>query len=208
MATRFTENLFSTTYKDDYRDSDNYYRILFNSGKALQARELTQSQTIIQKEIERFGRNIFKEGASVNPGGPTLNTRYEFIKLDTTSNVLPADTSGMVGDEFTGQTSGVKFKVLEVVAATSTDPATVYVTYTDTTSGTAGADPIRSTPGEEAVGLNSGVTVTVQTTNTTANPAVGKGAKISVDRGDFFVQGHFVFVERQSKIIGKYRLRK
>ena len=56
MATRFTENLFSTTYKDDYRDSDNYYRILFNSGKALQARELTQSQTIIQKEIERFGR--------------------------------------------------------------------------------------------------------------------------------------------------------
>ena len=204
MATRFTENLFSTTYKDDYRDSDNYYRILFNSGKALQARELTQSQTIIQKEIERFGRNIFKEGASVNPGGPTLNTRYEFIKLDTTSNVLPADTSGMIGDEFTGQTSGVKFKVLEVVAATATDPATVYVTYTDTTSGTAGVDPIRSTPGEEAVGLNSGVTVTVQATNTTANPAVGKGAKISVDRGDFFVQGHFVFVERQSKIIGKY----
>ena len=49
-------------------------------------------QTIIQKEIERFGRNIFKEGASVNPGGPTLNTRYEFIKLDTTTNTLPVDT--------------------------------------------------------------------------------------------------------------------
>ena len=101
MVTRFTENLFSTTYKDDYRDSDNYYRILFNSGKALQARELTQLQTMIQKEIERFGRNIFKEGAAVNPGGPTINTRYEFIKLDTTANVLPADLTTIINDEFT-----------------------------------------------------------------------------------------------------------
>lgn len=117
MANRFTENLFSNTYKDDYKDSDNYYRVLFNAGKALQARELTQMQTIIQKEIERFGRNIFKEGASVNPGGPTLNTRYEFIKLDTTTNTLPVDTTAIVGDEFTGQDSTFKFIVLEVVAA-------------------------------------------------------------------------------------------
>ena len=117
MVTRFTENLFSTTYKDDYRDSDNYYRILFNSGKALQARELTQLQTIIQKEIERFGRNIFKEGAAVNPGGPTINTRYEFIKLNTTANVLPEDLTTIIGDEFEGQDSTFKFVVLEVVAA-------------------------------------------------------------------------------------------
>ena len=102
MANKFTDKIFSDTYKDDYRDSDNYYRILFNSGRALQARELTQMQTIIQKEIERFGRNIYKEGASVNPGGPTLNTRYEFIKLDTGTNTLPADLSTIINDEFTG----------------------------------------------------------------------------------------------------------
>ena len=62
MATTVQKNTFSTTYKDDFKDSDNFYRILFNAGRALQARELTQSQTIIQKEIERFGSNIFKEG--------------------------------------------------------------------------------------------------------------------------------------------------
>ena len=55
MTITYTENIFETRYRDDYADSDNFHRILFNKGKALQARELTQLQTIIQKQIERFG---------------------------------------------------------------------------------------------------------------------------------------------------------
>ena len=204
MANKFTEKVFSDTYKDDYKDSDNYYRILFNSGKALQARELTQMQTIIQKEIERFGRNIFKEGASVNPGGPTLNTRYEFIKLDTGTNTLPADVSNIINDEFTGQTSTFKFVVLQVVPATATDPATLYVRYTDTLGASDFTSSQTVTAGEDVVGSVSGVTLTVQTTDITTNPATGFGSRISIDRGDFFTQGHFVFTEKQSKIISKY----
>ena len=38
MATSVTNTTFPVTYKDDFVDSDNYHRILFNSGKALQAR--------------------------------------------------------------------------------------------------------------------------------------------------------------------------
>jgi len=93
MPNTFTSNVFSSTYKDDFLDSDNYHRILFNSGRALQARELTQMQTIIQEEIARFGRNIFRDGAAVNPGGPSINNEYEFVKLDTTdsANALPTD---------------------------------------------------------------------------------------------------------------------
>ena len=204
MATNFTEKVFSDTYKDDYKDSNNYHRIMFNSGRALQARELTQSQTIAHKELERFARNIFKEGSSVNPGGPSINTRYEFIKLDTSINQLPANLTTLVGDEFTGQNTTFKFKILEVVAATATDPATLYVSYTDTLSAASFTTSNTVSAGEDIVGTNSGVTLTVQTTNTTANPATGFGTRFSVDRGDFFTQGHFVFCERQSKIISKY----
>ena len=82
MATTFTETTLSTTYKDDFRDSDNYHRILFNSGVGLQARELTQLQTILQKQIERFGNNIFVEGAMVKAGGIIVNNSFEFIKHD------------------------------------------------------------------------------------------------------------------------------
>ena len=59
MATNLTKTTFDTTYKDDFTDNDNYHKILFNSGRILQARELTQAQTILQKQIERFGNNIF-----------------------------------------------------------------------------------------------------------------------------------------------------
>ena len=48
-----------TPYYDDFDESKNFHRILYRPGLAVQARELTQMQTIIQKEMERFGRNIF-----------------------------------------------------------------------------------------------------------------------------------------------------
>ena len=96
MATTLSSTLIPTKYKDDFRDSDGYYRILFNSGRVLQARELTQIQTILQEQIKRFGGNIFQEGGVVKPGTTQINTAYEFVKLDTTSLALPTTTSGVV----------------------------------------------------------------------------------------------------------------
>ncbi len=201
MAIPYTSSIFASNYKDDYRDSDNYYRILFNSGRLLQARELTQLQTIIQKEIARFGRNIFKEGAAVNPGGLTVFNAYEFVKLDATT-VLPTNPNVLLNTTFTGQSSGVKVKVLEVVSAENGDPATLYVRYTDTSAGTSGSTPVRLTAGEI---IDNGIyQFNVQTTNTVANPAVGTGTKVAVAAGDFFVQEHFVYAIPQTKIIAKY----
>lgn len=203
MSTTFNKSTFETTYKDDFDSADNFHRILFNSGRALQARELTQMQTIIQEEIARFGRNIFKEGAAVNPGGPSVDRGAEFVKLDTSVNTLPTDTSTLLGLEFTGATSSIKARVIRVETASGSDPATLYVQYTDTnTSGLAGSAPVRFSAGET---INSGGTaLSVQTTNTIANPATGQGTILHVSGGDFFVRGHFVFAPQQSLIISKY----
>ena len=204
MTIDFTQKVFPDTYKDDFKDSDNYHRILFNSGRALQARELTQMQTIIQKEIERFGSNIFKEGAAVQPGNVTVNTGYEFIKLDTTTNTMPTNLVGLVGNEFSDGNVPAKIKaiVIEAVAATTADPATLFVRYTKTSGATSGTTAIRFAPGTDiSDGTN---TLTVQSTNTVANPAVGLGCRASVETGNFFVQGHFVNFNRQSIILSKY----
>ena len=202
MAT-FTKNTFSTTYKDDFDSADNFHRILFNSGRALQARELTQMQTIIQEEVARFGRNVFKDGAAVNPGGPTVNNSFEFVKLNTTTNQLPTDTSTLIGLELTGANSSVKGRVVRVETASGSDPATLYVQYTNTdTSGLSGTSVVRFTAGENITG--GGETLTVQTTNTVANPATGQGTIISNAGGDFFVRGHFVFAQPQSVLLSKY----
>ena len=95
MATNLSNVTFSNVYKDDFTDSDNYHRILFNSGKALQARELTQSQTIIQKEIERFGANIFKQGGAVNGGNLTIDNKVEYINL--ANGELPSSPATLIG---------------------------------------------------------------------------------------------------------------
>lgn len=202
MPNQFTSNTFLNTYKDDYRDSDNYHRILFNSGKALQAREITQLQTIIQSEIARFGRNIFKEGAAVNPGGLIVDNNYEFIKLNTTVNGLPTNPADLIGVTLTSNPSGIVVTVLEAIDDEGSDPAVLYVRYTNTTGGTSGTDPIRVPAGSELTG--SGYTFTVQATNTVANPATGKGTKLNIHKGDFFAQGHFVFAPNQSLILSKF----
>lgn len=136
MATTLTTNTFLDTYRDDFKDSDNYHRILFNAGRGVQARELTQMQTIIQKEISRLGNNLYVDGAAINPGSVTVNRRYEFVKLNTAINTLPTDLTTLVGLEFTGSSSTVKAKVIEAIAAEGADPATLYVYYTDTSGGT------------------------------------------------------------------------
>ena len=174
MATNITSTTFSNTYKDDFLDSDNYHRILFNSGRILQARELTQAQTILQKQIQRFGNNIFQEGSIVKAGGFIVNNAYEFIKLNTTSNALPTDTSTLLGTTFSSQDgNNIKAEVIEVVAASGSDPATLYVRYTYTKDATAGPNTIRMPSG---VNINNGsVTLT-----TAASNASGTGIRASV----------------------------
>ena len=49
-------------YYDDFDEDKKFLRVLFKPGYAVQARELTQAQTIVQKQIERFGNHIFKIG--------------------------------------------------------------------------------------------------------------------------------------------------
>ena len=202
MATTLTETTFSSTYKDDFADSAGYHRILFNSGKALQARELTQLQTILSKQIQRFGDNVFKEGAVVKPGGANINPKYEFIKLDTTTNTLPSNSSSLIGSTITGATSQIQAKILQVVAASGSDPDTLYVQYINTEQAQASATTVakRMQAGENMTGVTP---LTVQTTDTAEDPATGVGVLVTLLSGVYYARGAFVFTEDQSKIIAK-----
>ena len=197
MTSQVIKNTFQNTYKDDYRDSDHYHRILFNPRRPVQARELTQSQTLIQKEMERFARNIFKEGAAVNPvANIFIDNTYSFVKI---SSVTTFDSS-IIGNTFTGGTSGVSARILRVVDAEGADPATLYLAYIS--GGGVGYTNTVFTPGETIT--DGSTSFTVQTTNTTINPAYGNGTLASIGPGEFFVIGHFVFFEGGNVLVSKY----
>jgi hypothetical protein len=53
-------NLNVNPYFDDFDAEKNFYKVLFNPGKPIQARELNNIQSILQNQIESFGSHIFK----------------------------------------------------------------------------------------------------------------------------------------------------
>ena len=71
-------------YWDDFSIDKDFYRVLFRPGFAVQARELTQLQTILQNQIEQFGNHFFKEGTIVIPGSVAYDDKYFAVKLQST----------------------------------------------------------------------------------------------------------------------------
>ena len=71
-------------YWDDFNITDDCYRVLFRPGFAVQARELTTLQTILQNQIEQFGNHFFKEGTIVIPGSVAYDDKYYAVKMQST----------------------------------------------------------------------------------------------------------------------------
>jgi hypothetical protein len=196
MVDQVIQNTFLETYRDDFSDSAGFHRILFNNGRAVQARELTQLQTITQRELTRIADNLFVEGAIVQGGGFSSRSS-QFAKLNETTNALPSNTSTLINTTFTGATSGVSGVVTYIEPSGNGDPGTIYVRYTNVS-----ASDVRFRPGENI--SNGSTTLTIQTTNTTSNPALGEGVFLSNNSGIYFVSGRMVFTEAQTILAKKY----
>lgn len=120
-------------YYDDFDPSKNYHRILFKPGYAVQARELTQSQTILQDQITKFADNIFKQNSPVTGGQITTNFYCYYIKLQSTYNNASINVSDFDGKLIQNATGSVLARVIATVAPTGTggagDPPTLIVSY-------------------------------------------------------------------------------
>ena len=214
MATSLSSNTFSSVYRDDYRDSDNFHRILFNGGKALQARELTQSQTIIQKEIERLGSNVFLNGGAVSGGNLTVNNCIEFIKL-ASSSITSTQLTNTIGKYYRDTASpNAIVKILEVFHNTHADFSvdTLIVEYVNTgTTGGSATSSVRMGNSKTLERITSmtntaahGDLSNYPNLSTATSGASGQGCRAHIEKGSFFVQGHFVFTKAQSLFVSQY----
>ena len=179
-------------YYDDYVESKKFHRILFRPAFAVQARELTQSQTILQNQIERVSDHLFDKGAMIIPGEIGYDLEYYAVKLSAKSN---STISNYIGVTLTGATSGVVATCVNAVATDGTDPDTLYVKYTKTgTNNTAST----FTDGETLNCTISGsaATATVDTTAT--------GSAAEIQAGVYYINGFHVQVSNQVLILDKY----
>jgi len=211
-------------YYDDYTESKNFHRILFRPSNAIQARELTQLQSILQNQIERFGNHVFDEGALVMGGTVTVNTLYEAVKVNAAnpngSGTATAETYRTASHDkyFQGQTSGVVGKVINSVAATSSgDPLTLYVTYVKANADSSSTTYTKFVDNEELqeVTLGSDGSYSDASNNNefkTILPSevaghdssTSTGSAATVRGGIFYTRGFFVRCEEQTILLDKY----
>ena len=224
-------NLNVNPYYEDFDASKNFYKILFRPGYSIQSRELTQVQSILQNQIESFGKYAFKQGELVIPGEVGLNTKLDYVKLSSVSEVAISegndivykkyDISQLVGQQVQGLTSGVTATILATKLATETAADTLFVNYIN--SGNSNTEPTFrqgetlevvdgvNTPllvvGTDGSVLPTSIEITNPDTGETTSlesPAMGYGSAVKVEEGIYFVNGYFVRNDEALLVIDEY----
>jgi len=178
-------------YYDDFDEAKKFLRLLFKPGYAVQARELTQLQTLLQSQISRFGNNVFKNGSLVT-GGQTFLQNATYLKLDTDYSGLAVSVTNFNGKTITDSTGTKRGEVVVVYDADSGtgDPKTLLVKQIYGTAFASG-DKIS----------------TVETAPAYANVStsgVGTGQTFSVNDGVFYYDGFFIKNDAQTIATSKY----
>ena len=190
-------------YYDDWEENKNYHRVMFKAGFPVQARELTQSQTILQDQIEKLASRFLTNGDQVQPGEFTLVNPATYVRVSSMTQGATVDD--FVGFYVTGATSGVRAQVQFAAARTEDDDATFYVSYV---SGGSTAEYSGFLEGEVLESNNPNLfTATVGVTNVSKpvdTPAMGQGVLFTVQEGSYYVNGFMVNVENQTIIVEKY----
>ena len=144
-------DLSVSPYFDDYNEQKDFYKVLFRPGVAVQARELNQLQTILQKQIERFGNNIFKQGTIIDGCDITFHSALQYVKIrDIETNSIAVNVDAYRGYRVKNQNNITPLEASIITVAPgfeSTDPDlnTLYVRYINTgvkTGGDANGQPV------------------------------------------------------------------
>ncbi len=190
-------------YYDDFDQDDLFHRVLFRPGYAVQARELTQLQSILQNQVERHGNHMFKEGAMIIPGQASYSDRFDTLQLESTfaGETIKPETfyNATTPVTITGVTSGVKAKVIGFQAATATTQPILYVYYIQT-----GTD-LESGVFSNSENITADASVTHTTTygsgvasgTTFSSSAAQTGSSVKVEKGIYFIRGQFVQCNEQ-----------
>ena len=165
---------------------EQYQRILFRPGKAVQARELTQLQTQLQNQVSSHGDHTFKDGSVVVPGAVHLHNKIDYIKLDSVNSACDT-VDELVGTEFTDGTNVAR--VVHATLASGSDPITLFVKYI---SGTVFADNATIT----ASGSKSA--------EVKASGATGFGSIVALEDGIYYIKKHFVTAKAKTIVLSKY----
>lgn len=206
-------NLNVSPYYDDFDSLKDFYKVLFNPGRPVQARELTTLQSILQNQLESFGSNIFKDGSVVVPGNVVYDGEFYAVKLNPSifGTNISLYIDQLVGKKIIGQTSGVSAVVQYIINAgenNNVEYTTLYVKYLSSdnnfkVSTFSDGESIECVENITygTVTINSGTAVASLISTDAAN-SIGSAA--SIGNGIYFIRGFFTRVSQQTIILDEY----
>lgn len=119
MAKSYNKSLHGNNpYYDDFDPNKKFVRVMSRPGFPLQAREVTQLQTILQSQIERMGDHFFEDGAVIN-GGEITETTATAVRLSKDKVYSKDQLNSFVGKSITDD-AGVQS---QIVAVADVDPS-------------------------------------------------------------------------------------
>jgi len=205
-------NLNTNPYYDDFDQQKNYNRVLFKPGVPVQARELTTLQSILQDQIEKFGKHFFKEGSVVIPGSIAYDNEYYAVKLEPTFFGVSVETyyDQLIGLTIQGKTSGITAVVKKVLSKNQSieETITLYVKYQNSSSQDYSTNQFLD--GENLITLSDftygSTTIAAGSDFATCilSNATATGSSFSVSEGVFFARGAFVAVDNETIILDQY----
>jgi hypothetical protein len=202
-------NLNQFPYFDNFNSANQYYRVLYKPSAAVQARELTTSQSILQNQIEEFGDNIFTNGTIIKGCNITFDTALPYVKLqDNYANGAALTVSSLNGF-FLVSNSGLKAIVqnsTQGYVAASPNLNTLYIKYLNSATNTSikvfQNDEILSVVTSANVSLGN-ITV-ANTISSGSSNTTGYGYGVKVDGGIIFQKGLMLNVNSQELIISPF----
>jgi len=126
---------FNTSpYFDDYDEDKKFVRVLYVPGRAVQARELTQMQTLQQVQTRRFANYFFKQGSIIDGCDILIDLNLSYVKLQNNYNGAEANVAAFNDKIVYGANSGLKAYCGIVSDISGADPKTLFINYLSTGS--------------------------------------------------------------------------
>lgn len=193
-------DLSVSPYFDDYDEKKKFNRVLFRP-RVVQARELNQLQSILQDQVNRFGKHLFAEGSPVLRGGMNVVEKQASVSFTLADGftVKALQTEAETLTVHVRNNLGVTAKCVRIMDVELFDPAYLFVDYE--TSGSDGS--VKFAVGDALSFFVHNADGTEREIAAGTANIVGVGAWARILEGVYFVRGAFVLADQQDIVIAK-----
>ena len=210
------KNLNIDPYYDDYDHKKGFHKILFKPGVAVQARELTQIQSILQNQVTKFADHIFEDGSVVDGAAHTIDFNVTYFKISDSFNsgaiVFDDTIIGkyiVVNSQDTNAPDNRKYLIKAITQKTDTDPKTIYATLISGGSTGSSLKYVDNSIRLDVYSVPNPVIGTTSvfrsfSTEATGDNVSGDSVLFGIDEGVFYTKNSFVYCPTQTIVVSKY----